>query len=133
MSHEVPEGLRYTREHEWVRVEGNVATVGVTDFAQTSLGDIVFVELPSTGTALEQNETFGSVEAVKAVSDLFSPMSGTVTAINSAIEEDPAVVNRSPYGDGWMIKASIANASELETLMSAAEYTAHVASLERGA
>jgi glycine cleavage system H protein len=132
MSHEVPEGLRYTREHEWVRVDGNEATIGITDFAQVSLGDVVFVELPSTGTALTQNETFGSVEAVKAVSDLFSPVSGTVTAINSAIEEDPAVVNRSPYGEGWMIKASVANASELEALLSAAEYTALVASLERG-
>lgn len=133
MSHEVPEGLRYTREHEWVRIEGNEATIGVTDFAQASLGDIVFVELPATGTTLAQNETFGSVEAVKAVSDLYSPLGGIVTAINSAIEEDPAVVNRSPYGDGWMIKASVADASELESLLSAAEYTAHVASLERGA
>ncbi|MCA9727796.1 MAG: glycine cleavage system protein GcvH [Candidatus Eisenbacteria bacterium] len=132
-SHEIPGDLRYTKEHEWVKVDGTVAMIGVTDFAQASLGDVVFVELPQVGDALTQNEPFGSVEAVKAVSDLFSPVSGEVSAVNEGIENDPSVVNRSPYGDGWMIKASLSDASELDDLMSAEEYAAHVAGLEQGA
>jgi len=132
-SHQVPADLRYTKDHEWVRVAGEIATIGITDFAQSSLGDIVFVDLPKVGVELNQNETFGSVEAVKTVSDLYSPVGGSVTAVNELIESDPAVVNRSPYGDGWMIQARIRDASEVESLMTADEYTAHVAGLEQGA
>jgi glycine cleavage system H protein len=132
-SHEVPEDLRYTKEHEWVRVAGEIATIGITDFAQASLGDVVFVELPQVGDELNQNEPFGSVEAVKAVSDLYSPVGGEVSAVNDAVEQDPAVVNRSPYDDGWMIQARLRDPSEMDALMTAQEYTAHVAGLEQGA
>ena len=124
---------RYTKEHEWVRVAGETATIGITDFAQSSLGDIVFVDLPKVGDELNQNETFGSVEAVKTVSDLYSPCGGTVSAINEMIEDDPAIVNRSPYGDGWLIQARLRDVSEIDSLMTADEYTAHVAGLEQGA
>ena len=132
-SHQVPEDLRYTKEHEWVRVAVETATIGITDFAQSSLGDIVFVDLPKVGDELNQNETFGSVEAVKTVSDLYSPCGGTVSAINEMIEDDPAIVNRSPYGDGWLIQARLRDVSEIDSLMTADEYTAHVAGLEQGA
>jgi len=128
----IPKSLRYTKEHEWVKVDGQEVTVGITDFAQSSLGDIVFVELPKVGQRLTQAQPFGSVEAVKAVSDLFSPVSGEVTAVNEAIGDDPTTVNRSPYEDGWMIKAKVADPSEVGGLLDAEAYQALVAGLEAG-
>jgi len=118
----VPGDLKYTKEHEWVKVEGAVATIGITDWAQGELGDIVFVELPDVGAEVEQMGPFGTIEAVKAVSELFSPVSGTVTETNTALEDDPMVVNRDPYGDGWMIKIDLADASQLEQLLDASGY-----------
>jgi glycine cleavage system H protein len=128
----IPKDCRYTKEHEWVRVEGDVVVVGITDFAQSSLGDIVFVELPKVGQKLTASQPFGSVEAVKAVSDLFSPMGGEVVAVNTAIGDDPTVVNQAPHGDGWMIKAKAANPAELDALLSPADYEALVAGLAGG-
>jgi glycine cleavage system H protein len=129
---EIPGDLRYTKEHEWVRVEGGEAVIGITDFAQASLGDIVFIDLPQKGDPVSQHDTFGSVEAVKAVSDLYSPVSGEVVEVNSAIQDDPAVVNGSPYGDGWMIRAKMSDPKELEALLDAGAYERHVAELEEG-
>ena len=119
----IPEDLKYTKDHEWVRVEGNVATVGVTDFAQSELGDIVFVEIETLDEELEKEEVFGSVEAVKTVSDLFMPIGGTVIEINENIESSPELVNSDPYGDGWMIKIEINEASDIENLLSAEAYS----------
>ncbi len=121
-----PNNLKYTKEHEWVRVEGNIATVGITAFAQGELGDIVFVEVDTEGDDLDQDEVFGSIEAVKTVSDLFMPLSGTITEFNSKIEEEPELVNQDPYGEGWIIKIDISDMEELETLMDAAAYQAVV-------
>ncbi|MBB6110410.1 glycine cleavage system protein GcvH [Mucilaginibacter lappiensis] len=118
-----PAELKYTKDHEWVKVEGNVATIGITEFAQRELGDIVFVDIPTVGKALEQEETFGTVEAVKTVSDLFMPITGTVTEFNSALEGEPELVNTDPYGEGWMVKITITNASEINNLLSADAYT----------
>lgn len=122
----VPQDCRYTKDHEWVRREGDEALIGITDFAQGQLGDIVFVELPAVGRSLGQGGVFGSVEAVKAVSDLYSPVSGEVTAVNAVIGGDPSVVNRAPYGDGWMIRVRMTNPGELDGLMTAAAYEAVV-------
>jgi glycine cleavage system H protein len=122
----VPAELKYTKEHEWVKIEGNIATIGVTDFAQSELGDIVYVEIETEGEDLNQDEVFGSVEAVKTVSDLFMPLSGKILEFNSELEADPEVVNKDPYGKGWMVKIKISNESEIESLMSADEYTSHV-------
>ena len=119
----IPEDLKYTKDHEWVRVEGNVATVGITDFAQSELGDIVFVEIETLHEELKKEEVFGSVEAVKTVSDLFMPIGGTVIEINENIESSPELVNSDPYGDGWMIKIEINEASDIENLLSAEEYS----------
>ena len=119
----IPEDLRYTKDHEWVRVEGNVATVGVTDFAQSELGDIVFVEIETLDEELEKEEVFGSVEAVKTVSDLFMPIGGTVIEINENIESSPELVNSDPYGEGWMIKIEINEASDIENLLTAEAYS----------
>ena len=119
----IPEDLKYTKDHEWVRVEGNVATVGVTDFAQSELGDIVFVEIETLDEELEKEEVFGSVEAVKTVSDLFMPIGGTVIEINENIESAPELVNSDPYGEGWMIKIEINEASDIENLLSAEAYS----------
>ena len=119
----IPEDLRYTKDHEWVRVEGNVATVGVTDFAQSELGDIVFVEIETLDEELEKEEVFGSVEAVKTVSDLFMPIGGTVIEINENIESSPELVNSDPYGEGWMIKIEINEASDVENLLTAEAYS----------
>ena len=119
----IPEDLRYTKDHEWVRVEGNVATVGVTDFAQSELGDIVFVEIETLDEELEKEEVFGSVEAVKTVSDLFMPIGGTIIEINENIESSPELVNSDPYGEGWMIKIEINEASDIENLLSAEAYS----------
>lgn len=120
----IPAELKYTKDHEWIRVEGNVATVGITDFAQSELGDIVYVEIETEGEELAQEEIFGSVEAVKTVSDLFMPISGKIIEFNSALESDPEAVNKDPYGNGWMIKVEISDAAELDNLLDAAGYQA---------
>ncbi len=118
----VPSELRYTKEHEWVKVDGTIATIGITDFAQGELGDIVFVELPEVGSTVSQMGKFGTIEAVKAVSEMFSPVSGTVREINAALDADPMVVNRDPYGDGWMLKVEVTNKAEIEQLLDANGY-----------
>jgi glycine cleavage system H protein len=117
-----PTDLRYTRDHEWVRVEGDEATVGITQYAEDQLGDIVFVELPETGRDLEEAKAFGVVESVKAVSDLFAPVTGAVTAINDALAADPELVNSDPYGEGWMVKVHIADPAELDGLLDGEAY-----------
>jgi glycine cleavage system H protein len=114
--------LRYTRDHEWVRVDGDEATVGITQYAADQLGDIVFVELPDTGRDLEQAKPFGVVESVKAVSDLYAPLTGAVTATNDALSASPELVNSDPYGDGWMIKVRVGDATETEDLLDASAY-----------
>jgi glycine cleavage system H protein len=124
-----PEGLKYTREHEWVKIEGDRGRVGITHYAQDQLGDVVFVELPKKGRPLRQMEAFGVVESVKAVSDLYSPVSGEVVEANTALEKQPELVNQDPYGKGWMIVVKVKNAKELDALMTAQQYTAF---LERG-
>ena len=118
----VPSELKYTKEHEWVRIDGDTATVGITDWAQGELGDIVFVELPDVGAEVAQMEAFGTIEAVKAVSELYAPLSGKVVEINKGLDDDPMVVNRDPYGDGWMIKIELADATQIEQLLSAEGY-----------
>jgi glycine cleavage system H protein len=119
-----PESLKYTKDHEWIKIEGDTATVGITEFAQRELGDIVFVDIDSVGKALQTNDIFGTVEAVKTVSDLFLPVAGTVTEVNSGLDASPESVNQDPYGAGWMIKMTIADAAELDGLMDAAAYKA---------
>ena len=119
-----PDNLKYTKDHEWIKVEGNTATVGITDFAQHELGDIVFVDIPSVGKPLNAEAIFGTVEAVKTVSDLFLPISGTITEVNGALEADPESVNKDPYGAGWMAKMTIANPAEVDGLLDAAAYKA---------
>ena len=119
---QVPEKLKYSNDHEWIAVDGDVATIGITDYAQGELGDLVFVELPDIGSDAEQGESFVTVEAVKAVSDLFAPVSGEVVEINEALADDPEVVNKDPYGDGWMIKIKLSDAGELDTLLDATAY-----------
>lgn len=122
-----PDNLRYTKDHEWVRIEeGNIAVVGITDFAQRELGDIVYVDVPTIGKVLQAEEVFGTVEAVKTVSDLFLPLSGTVTELNSALESAPELVNSDPYGEGWMVKMTLSNPSEIDGLMDAAAYAGMV-------
>jgi glycine cleavage system H protein len=129
----IPKDCRYTNEHEWVRPDGaGFVKIGITDYAQGALGDIVFVELPDAGRSLKQMETFGSVEAVKTVSDLFSPISGEVAESNEAIRTDPSVVNRSPYEEGWMIRARLGDPSELEKLLTPDAYEKLVGGLEGG-
>ncbi len=118
----VPEDLHYSKDHEWVRVEGNVAVVGITDYAQNSLGDVVYVELPKVNDEFATNESFGSVESVKAVSELFSPVSGTVVEVNSALNDEPEKVNEDPYGEGWMIRIRMSNPGGVDSLLTAAEY-----------
>lgn len=118
----IPADLKYTHDHEWVRVDGDKAIVGITDFAQGELGDVVFVEIETEGETLSKGETFGTVEAVKTVSDLFMPISGEVTEINKALADQPELVNKDPFGAGWMIKVNITNPSELEGLLSAEDY-----------
>lgn len=122
----VPESLLYTTDHEWVKIEGETATVGITDFAQGELGDIVYVEIDTLDEEVEQEAVFGTVEAVKTVSDLFMPLSGTVAEFNEALEETPEKVNEDPYGEGWMIKINLADANDTRGLMTAEEYKAHV-------
>lgn len=122
----IPENLKYTKDHEWVSIDGNVATIGVTDFAQGELGDIVYVEVETEGETLDKEEVFGSVEAVKTVSDLFMPLSGEITAFNSDLEANPEVVNSDPYGKGWMIKIELSDTSELDGLLDSAAYSSLV-------
>ncbi len=121
-----PENLKYTKDHEWILVDGNTGTVGITEHAQGELGDVVFVELPSVGKSLKQFESFGTIEAVKAVSDLFSPVSGSVAEVNGALANTPELVNKDPYGNGWMVKVTLSNPGELGTLLNAAAYSALV-------
>jgi glycine cleavage system H protein len=118
----VPANLKYTKDHEWVRVEGDIAVIGITDFAQHELGDIVYVEIETVGESLEKEEVFGSVEAVKTVSDLFMPISGEVLELNENLDGNPELVNTDPYNEGWMVKVKITDASELEFLLDAEGY-----------
>ena len=118
----VPEDLKYTKDHEWVRVEGESIVVGITDFAQKELGDIVYVDVDTEGDTLEKEEVFGSVEAVKTVSDLMMPVSGEIVAFNEVLQDEPELVNSDPYGDGWMIKVLVSNFIELDSLLSADQY-----------
>jgi glycine cleavage system H protein len=120
----IPAELRYTNEHEWIRVEGDVAYVGITDYAQSELGEIVFVDINTEGETIGQNEVFGSVEAVKTVSDLNMPVTGEVLEVNETINDQPELVNNDPYGEGWMIKIQVANPAELDTLLDAEAYKA---------
>jgi glycine cleavage system H protein len=118
----IPADLKYTEDHEWVKVDGDVATVGITDFAQGELGDVVFVEIETEGEELDKGETFGTVEAVKTVSDLFMPVGGEVTEVNEALEDEPEIVNKDPYGKGWMVKIKFNDSSELDDLLSPDDY-----------
>ncbi|QNA44116.1 glycine cleavage system protein GcvH [Lacibacter sediminis] len=122
-----PENLRYTKDHEWISLEGNVATIGITDFAQRELGDIVYVDINTVGKTLNAEEVFGTVEAVKTVSDLFLPIAGTIAEVNSALNDKPEAVNNDPYGEGWMVKVTVTNPADIEALMDAAAYGALVA------
>jgi glycine cleavage system H protein len=117
-----PENLRYTKDHEWVRIEGDEATIGITDFAQHELGDIVYVEIETVGQDLEAGAVFGTVEAVKTVSDLYLPLNGSVTEVNPNLNTNPELVNSDPYGEGWMVKMKLTNGADVETLMDAAAY-----------
>lgn len=119
-----PEKLKYTKDHEWVKIEGNIATVGITDFAQSELGDIVFVDVDTEGDDLDAGEVFGSVEAVKTVSDLFLPIAGNVTEVNEALEDEPELLNTDPYGKGWIIKIELKDGADQSELLSAEEYQA---------
>jgi glycine cleavage system H protein len=117
-----PDNLKYTRDHEWIRIEGETGTIGITEYAQGELGDVVFVELPPVGKSVKQHEVFGTIEAVKAVSDLYAPMSGSVTDVNAAVAASPEAVNKDPYGKGWMVKVKLSNSSEAAELLDAAAY-----------
>lgn len=121
-----PSNLRYTKDHEWISLEGNVATIGITEFAQGELGDIVYVDINTVGKSLAAEEVFGTVEAVKTVSDLFLPVAGTVTEVNAGLEKAPELVNNDPYGEGWMIKMTVDNPADVEALMDNAAYAALV-------
>lgn len=118
----VPDNLKYTKDHEWLRVDGDYAFVGITDFAQGELGDIVFIEIETEGETLEKEEVFGTIEAVKTVSDLFMPVGGEVLELNPDLEDSPDLVNKDPYGKGWMVKVKISDASEIDELLSPSEY-----------
>ncbi|MFN5653761.1 MAG: glycine cleavage system protein GcvH [Flavobacteriia bacterium] len=122
----IPAELKYTKDHEWVKLEGDIATIGITEFAQSELGDIVYVEVETVGETLAQEEVFGSVEAVKTVSDLFLPMSGEIIELNEALEDNPELVNNDPYGAGWMVKVRISNTSEFDDLLDAAAYAQEI-------
>ncbi|WP_207512152.1 glycine cleavage system protein GcvH [Longitalea luteola] len=118
-----PDNLRYTKDHEWIKLEGNIATIGITDFAQRELGDIVYVEIETVGKTLMAEAVFGTVEAVKTVSDLYLPVAGTINEVNPALADSPEVVNTDPYGEGWMVKMTVNNPDEVKALMDAAAYT----------
>ncbi len=124
----VPEGLFYSKDHEWLKVEGETSTVGITDHAQNALGDVVYVELPKAGEKFAAHDTFGSVESVKAVSELFLPVAGEVTEVNESLQNEPEKVNADPYGDGWMLRVKLANRGELDSMLSAAEYEDYIKS-----
>jgi glycine cleavage system H protein len=121
-----PSELKYTKDHEWIRVEGNTAVIGITEFAQRELGDIVYVDINTVGKEVTQEEVFGTVEAVKTVSDLFMPITGTVTEVNGKLDANPELVNQDPYGDGWMVKVEVSDASQLGALLSADDYKAQI-------
>lgn len=121
---QIPEDLKYTKDHEWAKVEGDIAVVGITDFAQGELGDIVYVELPEVGSQTKQGESFGTIEAVKAVSDLFAPLSGEVVEVNESLADEPEKINKDPYGEGWIIKIKIADKSEIDNLLDKSQYEA---------
>lgn len=123
----VPDGLRYSQDHEWVRVEGDVATVGITDYAQDALGDVVYVDPPMVGSALSAGDSFGEVESTKSVSELYAPISGTVASINDELETEPEKLNADPYGDGWICTVTMSDAGELDTLMDAEAYQTFIA------
>ena len=123
----IPVDLKYTKDHEWIKVDGDIITIGITDFAQGELGDIVYLEIETEGETLDKEEVFGTVEAVKTVSDLFMPVSGEVTAVNEGLADNPESVNSDPYGDGWMIKVKMSDISQLDDLMSASDYEKTVA------
>ena len=125
-----PENFRYTKDHEWVKIEGDTASVGITDFAQSQLGDVVFVELPEIGEELKSHQTLGVVESVKAVSDIYSPISGEVTEVNEGLNDDPEILNQDPHSKGWIIKLKIKDKSELDELMSASEYEKYLEGLK---
>ena len=118
----VPDNLHYSKDHEWVRVENNVAVIGITDHAQEQLGDVVYVELPKPGESFSAHESFGSVESVKAVSEIFTPVSGEIAEVNQSLTDEPEKVNKDPYGEGWMIKVKMSAAGEVDSLLTAAEY-----------
>jgi glycine cleavage system H protein len=118
----VPEGLKYTKDHEWIKIDGNIATVGITDFAQGELGDIVYVDIETVDESIDRDEVFGSVEAVKTVSDLFMPLTGEVIELNELLEDAPEKVNTDPYGEGWMIKIKLSDSSEIQNLLDAEGY-----------
>jgi glycine cleavage system H protein len=122
----IPDNLKYTKDHEWLKLEGETAIIGITDFAQSELGDIVFIEIETIGEKLNQHDVFGTVEAVKTVSDLFMPVSGEVLEINEKIIDSPELVNKDPYGDGWLIKVKISNSAEIGSLLDAVAYKAHI-------
>jgi glycine cleavage system H protein len=118
----IPENLKYTKDHEWISLDGNIATIGITDFAQGELGDIVYIDISSIGKPLGAEQVFGTVEAVKTVSDLFLPVAGTITEVNAALENDPELVNTDPYGEGWMVKMTVENPADVASLLNATAY-----------
>lgn len=118
----IPDNLKYTKEHEWIRVEGDIAVIGITDYAQGELGDIVFIELPQVGSDVEYMKSFGAIEAVKAISDMFSPLTGEVTEVNHQLESDASIINSDPYGDGWILKIKYSDPDELGNLLSNSDY-----------
>jgi glycine cleavage system H protein len=120
---QTPQELKYTKEHEWVKIDGNTATIGITDYAQSELGDVIFVEMPKVGAKVEQMKPFGVIEAVKAVSELFSPVTGEVTAINNELETGAGAINQDPYGKGWILKVKVSNTKDLDQLLNAEAYT----------
>jgi glycine cleavage system H protein len=126
-----PDRFYYTRDHEWLELKGDMATVGITDFAQKQLGDVVYVELPEVGTHLQAHQTIGTIESVKAVSEVFSPVSGDVVEVNADLNNSPEIVNQDPHGSGWIIRLKVANRAELETLMNASDYEKFVGGLEK--
>jgi glycine cleavage system H protein len=128
-----PSDYRYTNEHEWVRVEGNVATIGITDYAQHELGDVVYVELPKPGAKLNAGQSFGTVESVKAVSDIYAPVSGEVTEVNSSLGDAPETINKDPHGKAWLIKVKLANPTDVSKLMTASAYEAYLAGKQKEA
>ena len=122
----IPQDLKYTPEHEWIRIEGDVATIGITDYAQGELGDIIFVEFPESGDSFETGDTIGTVEAVKTVADIFTPLSGEISEINTAIEDTPDLVNSDPYGEGWLVKIKLTAPEEIDVLLDAAGYEGQI-------